>query len=778
MSSPGPRSLADQLRDWPDERLRRLLADRPDLATPAPQDSSQLASRAATRSSLLRALDQLDRLQLATLDALVIGAAEDEAGLTRVVHADPAGVRAALERLEDLALVWRSPLGLRALSGLSDCLSASPVGTSGLRTCGTAAPAPGLQERIAGLSDRARAALTHVVDHGGQATTDERPPPSGKAPRTPVEELLAARLLVARDGGPTMLVPGEVGLALRGGRTTADRVDAAPTLLTSDRDQSTVDHIAAGAAFEAARRVELLLDHWGTAPPAGLRSGGLGVREQRATAALLQVEEPVAVLLAEVAYAAGLVAVASGTDGNPRWMPTDEVDRWTQLSTAERWLVLAQAWRDSPRMPGLVGSRDPAGKLWAALSPELSGAHQAETRRMTLAALRALPPGEVLAAGTGPASVVERLSWQRPRRPALRADQVGWALREAAELGVTGFGGLSSYGGSLLDGEPAAAEKALTDLLPQPVEQVLLQADLTAVAPGPLEAGVARRLHTLADVESRGGATVYRFTGLLGAPGPSTSAGGALEIHAFLAEVSQNAGAAAAELPGRRHRPDLRAGAGGRRRGLPARRRRVRPARPPPRPPGRAAGPAPPRAHRAGLLHARWTCCSPGSASSGRPRSSRPPTAPCTWPGPRRTGPGRRASTVARAAPTWPPARSATRPGSAPSSPPSGPATRRPPHAPAGRPLTPTDALAALREAAERGAAVVIEYVDNHGARTTRVVEPRAVEGGTLRAVDRRTEETRGFAVHRITGVSPCRSPREDPAHHPAHHPVTTPARP
>ncbi len=41
---------------------------------------------------------------------------------------------------------------------------------------------------------------------------------------------------------------------------------------------------------------------------------------------------------------------------------------------------------------------------------------------------------------------------------------------------------------------------------------MLIQADLTAVAPGPLESALARRLQLVADVESRGGATVYRFT--------------------------------------------------------------------------------------------------------------------------------------------------------------------------------------------------------------------------------------------------------------------------
>jgi hypothetical protein len=57
-----------------------------------------------------------------------------------------------------------------------------------------------------------------------------------------------------------------------------------------------------------------------------------------------------------------------------------------------------------------------------------------------------------------------------------------------------------------------AMPSALQDLFPAPVEQFIIQADLTAVTSGPLEHAVAAELRLLADQESRGGAGVYRFS--------------------------------------------------------------------------------------------------------------------------------------------------------------------------------------------------------------------------------------------------------------------------
>ena len=748
MAREGYRSLADQLRAWSDQQLSRLLVARPDLATPAPQDSGQLASRAATRASLTRALDQLSRVELCVLDALVVAGQTTPAELRSLVHAKRATVDAALARLTDLALVWESPSGLRALSGVAELLAGGPdAGVSGLKPRSTEPLSPDeVTARLAELSAPARTLLEHVLEQGGEATTGtSRHTVTPEDARTPPEELLARRLLVPRGGGSVVL-PGEVGLVLRGGRTTVDPVDGVPEVPTSPRDQALVDKVAAGAAFEAVRRVELLLDAWGTRPPSSLRSGGLGVRDLKAAAVLLQVDEPTTALLVEVAHAAGLLALGTGPDGDAAWLPTDELDRWVTRDAGERWQLLARAWLESPRLPGLVGRKDPAGKTWNALVPELTGVHQVETRRLALDVVGGLPDGQVLATGTGLAGVVARVAWLRPRRPRTRADQVLWAVQESAVLGVTGMGGLATYSRALLAGEDAGA--LLEPLLPPPVDHVLVQADLTAVAPGPLESSLARRLQVVADVESRGGATVYRFT-----PGSVRRAldlgWTAVEVHDFLGSVSRTpvpqpltylvddtartfgsvrVGHAEAFLRADDeaalteilHHPQART------LGL----RRLAPTV--------LISDTPidvllPRLRDLGAAPVV-------EAPDGTVRVARPDQLRARVPRDRRAAGAR----VAREAASVAAVVTAVRAGDKVVG--SRPVTEE---------LTPSGSLAALRVAIERRTSVVIGYVDNHGSRSDRVVDPLSLEGGRLTAHDHRADDSRVFAVHRITSVRP-----------------------
>lgn len=664
------------------------------------------------------------------------------------MRADGQRTAAALQRLLDLALAWEAPGGIRALTGVADAMRGMPGLGSGLRPLSAEPPSQEVvTARIAELSPTAAAMLRHVDEHGGEGTTGTaRRTVSPAEARTPAEELISRRLLVPREGDAVVL-PGEVGLALRGGRTTTDPVDDVPDLATSTRDPAIVARSAAGAAFDVVRRVELLLDHWGVQPPAVLRSGGLAVRDLKSVAAELHVDESGAALVVEVALSAGLVAEAAVADGTPSWVPTDEFDVWSGRPLPERWTRLVGGWVASSRMPSLVGSRDSAGKAWNALAPELSSGMAEEARRLALHVLAEMPEGEVLAAGTGIASVVQRIGWLRPRRPTVFADLVAASLSEAAALGVSGAGGLPPSGRLVADDDLPGAAGAIAPLLPTPVEQVLLQADLTAVAPGPLETEVARRLHLLADVESRGGATVYRFT-----PGSlrrGFDAGwSAVEVRDFLTSVSQTpvpqpleflvddvartfgsvrVGHAEAFL-----RADDEAAL--------------------------AALVHDPRARTLGLRLLAPTVAIATSpldvllprlrelgaapvveAADGTVRVSRPDLHRARGRRGRRPAGAVEARRAAQVQAVATAIRSGDR---AEASRPS-----------AAEATNPSAALAALREAIESGTTVVIGYVDNHGATGERVVDPRRLDGGRLSAFDHRSDDVREFAVHRITGV-------------------------
>jgi len=134
----------------------------------------------------------------------------------------------------------------------------------------------------------------------------------------------------------------------------------------------------------------------------------------------------------------------------------------------------------------------------------------AAQRRLILGMLADLPAGSGIHRSDELAAV---LAWRAPLRGGRRRDEiVNWTVQEATVLGVLALGAMSSAGRALLHDSASAAAAVVESVLPEPVDHVLVQADRTVVAPGPLEPELAREIGLVADVESAGGATVYRVT--------------------------------------------------------------------------------------------------------------------------------------------------------------------------------------------------------------------------------------------------------------------------
>lgn len=530
-----------------DEQLVALLRRRPDLATPSPVTLASLAARATSRSSLERALASVDAAVLQAVEAVVALAPDGPPSRERVVAAvvgpsagspgsaaqtspapgvvedvvrapdDASFVGRALDEAIALVLVWPDDDGLHAAPGLAEILGPYPAGLAPAPS--DARPPEPVESRAAtapGAAAATGASETPPVTVPDDLPGDERavldaltwgPPvglvPAAGSPALPViARLLDAGLLV-RGGARQVVLPRAVALALRGGRT--HRAVARPPAPTWPvRGADVVAAESASAAERLVRLVVRLVTAWGEEPPSALRAGGLGVRDLRALAHTLDVDEGEAAFVVELAGAAGLV----GDDGEerPSFAPTEDADAWLRRDLPARWAHLAAGWLTSERTPWLVGTRDDRGAAHGALEPDLHRRWVPRVRAAVLDVLAAAP------AGAAPPldDVLGVLRWRTPRNVP-PSGAVTALLRETELLGVTGAGALSPAGRAVLV-DPATAADALAASLPEPVDEVLLQGDLTGIVPGRPGDRLAALLDRTAVVESRGGALTVRFT--------------------------------------------------------------------------------------------------------------------------------------------------------------------------------------------------------------------------------------------------------------------------
>lgn len=271
---------------------------------------------------------------------------------------------------------------------------------------------------------------------------------------------LIARGILTPDGAPydTVRDALEAAALSSANIATEEPADAAGAAIGGDPGEQ-----AAERAFTAAGSLADVLHATTEAPLVRIGSGNLGANDRRRLFDAGAVADPAdADILIEIAALAGLVLA-----GDREWLITRAGIDWLETGSVARWNLVAQHVRDN--LPEAVRTADggwtdptdwagayPYDPLWPAASHNLLTLMQ----RWAMIGPDGVPP--VWAAGL-------------------------------------------STGGNV-------DEAALQALLPQEVDRLYLQNDLTAIAPGPLSPPLDLRLRSMASRESRAQASTYRFT--------------------------------------------------------------------------------------------------------------------------------------------------------------------------------------------------------------------------------------------------------------------------
>lgn len=493
-----PRSLTTDLQQWPPQALEQLLRARPDLAVPPPRTVAELAERASSRPSVPLALGGLDAWTLCVAHAMAAcqagggtASAGELAGVLGLAGHDDE-VAAAIAHLTDLALAWGEPPALtstvRAVLGPYPC-GLAPASARPLTS-------EAVQDGLTAVGEEGMKVLERLVWGPPTGTVRRADRPVSIADAESTMDLLLAHGLLRPTAPDQVVLPREVALRLRRGLYVQQAPSAhAPGWPASDGalganlDPELLDRAAVGSAQELISHAEVMLDELGTRNPKSLANGEMSKRDLAALARItgedVDAEPSQSRFVLALVRHTGMLVARSRT-----WLATTAYDDFLALPGYGRWRALATAWAD-------LG-------WW----PDRTEPRAAALRAAALAELAAAEPGTAVDEG----SLAGRLAWRRPGLVGAEHQEL-WP-RFAAELIAE-----ARWLGLLAFDRTSALVRAVDDpTLPDPGfaglgDSLLLQSDLTAVAPAPLDHDTARAIGELAERESHGAAAAFRFTG-------------------------------------------------------------------------------------------------------------------------------------------------------------------------------------------------------------------------------------------------------------------------
>ncbi|MEY8567499.1 helicase-associated domain-containing protein [Corynebacteriaceae bacterium 7-707] len=377
-------------------------------------------------------------------------------------------------------------------------------------------PTAELPEVLDALPTRQRRLLDTLELSGGighSATLDD--------PERPLARMIAAGLLDRVDAGTARLSP-RVSACISGRVVPPPGGDFRPweDPASTPRPDARTDATAVARVVETARLVADVLEQIGNTPVRPLNAGGIGVREIARLAKALDLDAAVVSDTLVLCRHADLVAV-----GLPVPAPRDVVgsgDFWSlsergaaylSAPLSRRWAMLVDGWRHSPHAPWLADDAD--GTTPHLLQDSMDSSAAAALRGVVAAGGRVMTAEELWRARPSVAAVTPVAAVDSVRDEGvilgLAADGQPSSAALALAAVVAGEDSTVTTGTTDATDEDRLAA-AFADILPAPVRMLIIQADMTILAPGLLDSDTEARLRTFADVESTGMASVWRVT--------------------------------------------------------------------------------------------------------------------------------------------------------------------------------------------------------------------------------------------------------------------------
>ncbi|WP_035009555.1 helicase-associated domain-containing protein [Corynebacterium jeikeium] len=328
--------------------------------------------------------------------------------------------------------------------------------------------------------------------------------------------------------GTLIADPGGRFTAFATSTVTADSTATDSTDPTGSSTNSRADDAGAAQAIQLIQDLGHLIEDLGRNPIVPLSSGGIGTREVNKVAR--RRDEPAETTLHLLTWLAHANLIGRGRTtptpaGQPArdyWAPTELALEFLEASPATAWAILQVGWAGSAYAPWLVDEPD--------VRPFEAGtaSHAARGLRRTFPSLFADLGTFGSDAPTPQSAELQQELWRVRPGEAWRTTHTAWdaVWEEAKEVGVLAslrrdtvptraMAALRDVlGGSTHQSANPVADlaDALAEILPAPVEQLIVQADHTIMAPGLLRPADQAMLAKFSDQESGGMASVWRMS--------------------------------------------------------------------------------------------------------------------------------------------------------------------------------------------------------------------------------------------------------------------------